>query len=87
MLTDRNGAMICYTDGVGVTEEEAGELVRILEQRERKIFSFQGEKYEGVVQTSERYGWKLIKIIPYQVMYEELIRFRQALFTVLAKFH
>ena len=84
VLTDRNGAMICYTDGVGVTEEEAGELVRILERGERKIFSFQGEKYEGVVQTSERYGWKLIKIIPYQVMYEELIRFRQALFTVLA---
>ena len=84
VLTDRNGVMICYTDGVGVTEEEAGELVRILEQGERKIFSFQGEKYEGVVQTSERYGWKLIKIIPYQVMYEELIRFRQALFTVLA---
>ena len=84
VLTDRNGAMICYTDGVGVTEEEAGELVRILEQGERKIFSFQGEKYEGVVQTSERYGWKLIKIIPYQVRYEELIRFRQALFTVLA---
>lgn len=43
VLTDRNGAMICYTDGVGVTEEEAGELVRILEQRERKIFPFRAK--------------------------------------------
>lgn len=84
VLTDRNGAMICYTDGVGMTEEEAGELVRMLDYGERKVFSYQGEKYEGVVRTSERYGWKLFKIIPYQVMYEELIRFRQVLCTVLA---
>lgn len=83
VLTDRNGRIICQMPGMENGSEEKEELIRLLDKEQETNLVWQGRKCERVVQESEKYGWKLVKIIPYEVMYEELIEFRRVSGSVL----